>query len=145
VYNHCNICNIPIYFCNIHLKHLQHTFEISETLETYACNIRFQQNLAVRQAKHCTSGSDCAVMVEKEDGSGRAATRPPVSSCTALGNRAHAVPLASGVRDGGDNNIQVGAASRGEVIVAMRSWGSTLRWYGRDNNGDEGRQEARRR
>jgi hypothetical protein len=35
VHNHCNICNIPIYFCNIrintyniplkHLKHLQHT------------------------------------------------------------------------------------------------------------------------
>jgi hypothetical protein len=27
VYSHCNI---PIYFCNIHTKHLQHTFEICE-------------------------------------------------------------------------------------------------------------------
>jgi hypothetical protein len=33
------ICNIPIYFCNIHIKHLQHT---SETLKTSACNMRFQ-------------------------------------------------------------------------------------------------------
>ena len=38
VYNHCNICNIPIYFCNIRIKHLQHT---SETLETDACNMHF--------------------------------------------------------------------------------------------------------
>jgi hypothetical protein len=37
VYSHCNICNIPIYFCK-HLKHLQHT---SEIFETYACNMRF--------------------------------------------------------------------------------------------------------
>jgi hypothetical protein len=32
VYNHCNICNIPIYFYNIHMKHFQHTYETSETL-----------------------------------------------------------------------------------------------------------------
>jgi hypothetical protein len=38
VYNHFNKCNISIYFCNIHIKHLQHT---SETLEIYACNMRF--------------------------------------------------------------------------------------------------------
>jgi hypothetical protein len=25
VYNHCNICNISIYFCNIHMKQFQHT------------------------------------------------------------------------------------------------------------------------
>jgi hypothetical protein len=25
VYSHCNMCNISIYFCNIHLKHLKHT------------------------------------------------------------------------------------------------------------------------
>jgi hypothetical protein len=29
IYNHCNI---TIYFCNIHMKHLQHTFK---TFETY--------------------------------------------------------------------------------------------------------------
>jgi hypothetical protein len=28
--------NTLIYFCNIDIKHLQHTFETSETLETYA-------------------------------------------------------------------------------------------------------------
>ena len=36
MYNHCNICNIPIYFYNIHTKYWQHTSETSETLETYA-------------------------------------------------------------------------------------------------------------
>jgi hypothetical protein len=41
VYNHFNICKIPIYFYNIHMKHLQHTYKTSETLETYAWNIRF--------------------------------------------------------------------------------------------------------
>jgi hypothetical protein len=27
VYNHSNICNILIYFCNIRIKHLQHTYK----------------------------------------------------------------------------------------------------------------------
>jgi hypothetical protein len=43
VYNHCNIYNISIYFCNIHIKHLQHSDETFETLETYFCNICFQR------------------------------------------------------------------------------------------------------
>ena len=43
VYSHCNICNIPIYFCNVHIKHLQH---ISETLGTYTYNMRFYLTLA---------------------------------------------------------------------------------------------------
>jgi FtsZ-interacting cell division protein YlmF len=30
------MCNILIYFYNIHMKHLQHISEIYETLETYA-------------------------------------------------------------------------------------------------------------
>jgi len=34
-----NICNIQIYFCNMQMKHLQHMYETSETLE----NIRLQQ------------------------------------------------------------------------------------------------------
>ena len=67
VYSHSSICNIPIYFCNIHMKHLQHT---SETFETYTCNMRFQQNLTTEREEHCTTGSDCAVVVEKEDDSG---------------------------------------------------------------------------
>jgi hypothetical protein len=31
--------HIPFYFCNIYTKHLQHTSEISATIETYVCNI----------------------------------------------------------------------------------------------------------
>ena len=44
VYSHCNKYNIPIYFCNINIKRLQHIIGTSETLETYSCNMRFQQN-----------------------------------------------------------------------------------------------------
>jgi len=35
----CNTCNILVYFCNIYMKHLQHTLGTSEILETYACNM----------------------------------------------------------------------------------------------------------
>jgi hypothetical protein len=35
VYNHCNICNFPIYFCNIRMKQLKHTYETTKTLETW--------------------------------------------------------------------------------------------------------------
>ena len=31
--------HLPIYFCNIHKKQLQHTFEMTETPKTYICNI----------------------------------------------------------------------------------------------------------
>jgi hypothetical protein len=61
MYNHCNMCNITIYFCNIHMKHLQHT---SETLKTYSCNMCFQRNnsllLGIMEARWCvvfTGGS----------------------------------------------------------------------------------------
>jgi hypothetical protein len=36
--------NIPIYFCNINMKHLQHTFEM---LEIDACNMQFQRNISL--------------------------------------------------------------------------------------------------
>jgi hypothetical protein len=39
MYNHCNICNILIYFCNIRMKHLKHTYGTYEILETYAHNM----------------------------------------------------------------------------------------------------------
>jgi hypothetical protein len=38
VYSHCNMCNIPIYFYNIKMKHLQHR---DETSETYSYNMGF--------------------------------------------------------------------------------------------------------
>jgi hypothetical protein len=37
-YSHCNMYNIPIYFYNIDIKHLQRTSETYKTLETYAFN-----------------------------------------------------------------------------------------------------------
>jgi hypothetical protein len=48
--------------------------------------------MAARQAEHGTTGSSCAVTVEKEDASGRTAVQPLVSGCAAPGDRAHVVP-----------------------------------------------------
>jgi hypothetical protein len=42
-----NICNIPIYFCNIHMKHLQHNSKTSKTLE----NIRLQHVLSANPGR----------------------------------------------------------------------------------------------
>jgi hypothetical protein len=86
--------------------------------------MRFQQNLAGRWAEHCTIRSTCAVAVEKGDGSGRVAVRPPMGGCAAPGNRARVVPQSSGARGGGDSNNQVGTASRGKVASTVRSWGA---------------------
>jgi hypothetical protein len=55
------------------------TSKTSETLETYTCNMRFQQNLEAKRVEHCTAGSGCAIVVENEDDSGRVAVRPPLS------------------------------------------------------------------
>jgi hypothetical protein len=81
--------------------------------------------------------------VEKEDGSGRVAMWPSVSGCAAPGDRAHAVPSASGAHGGGDNNSRVSAASRGEAATALQSWGSTLWWCGHGSGGEEDRRKAR--
>jgi hypothetical protein len=50
-YSHCNMCNIQIYFSNIHMKYLQHTFEASETSSVYVCNTCLRRNMtrAVRR------------------------------------------------------------------------------------------------
>jgi hypothetical protein len=47
VYSLGNICNILVYFCNIHMKQLQRTSERSKTLETYAFKMRFQRNISL--------------------------------------------------------------------------------------------------
>jgi hypothetical protein len=41
------MCNILIYFCNIGIKHLQHTSEIFETLEIHACNMQFERTISL--------------------------------------------------------------------------------------------------
>jgi hypothetical protein len=41
------MCNVPIYFCNIDIKCLQHISETCETLEICACNMRFQHNVTL--------------------------------------------------------------------------------------------------
>jgi hypothetical protein len=57
LYSHYNMCNIPIYFCNIDVKHLQLTSEKFETLKIYVCNMRFQRNITLllgrMEARRC--------------------------------------------------------------------------------------------
>ena len=36
-----------MYFCNIDIKHLQHSSETFETIETHACNMQFQRNISL--------------------------------------------------------------------------------------------------
>ena len=59
------------------MKHLQHTYEILETLEIYICNIRFQRNISLllgRMEAHrrvkftdveLAGGADLAALMEK--------------------------------------------------------------------------------
>jgi hypothetical protein len=56
VYSYYNMCNIPIYFCNIDIQHLQHTLETSKILETYYCSMRFQhRNILLQYAVYAFS------------------------------------------------------------------------------------------
>jgi hypothetical protein len=48
VYSHCNMCNILTYFCDIQMKDMQYPDKTSKTLETYACNMRFQRNVTLQ-------------------------------------------------------------------------------------------------
>ena len=69
VYKYYNICNIPIYFCNIYMKHLQHFSETSETLE----NIRLEHALFSKpwqtggRAEHYTVGSGARLQRRMEE------------------------------------------------------------------------------
>ena len=87
MYNHFNTCNIPIYFCNIRMKHLQHTSKTSETLETYACNMCFQRNISLllgrmeaRRRVEFTGGGGGSTV--RRGGSGRTTRRGQPSAVT---------------------------------------------------------------
>jgi hypothetical protein len=44
-----------IYFCNIHIKQLQHTSETCATFEIYACNMRFNRNISLLRSRIATA------------------------------------------------------------------------------------------
>jgi len=53
MYNHNNLCNIEIYFCNIQMKHLQHEFETSETRSKHAYRaIAIICHIHIKHLKH---------------------------------------------------------------------------------------------
>jgi hypothetical protein len=71
MYNCYNICNILVYFCNIHMKHLQHTFKTYATLETDVCNMRFQvqhlltYEIEARRRVEFTGGIQAIVTIDR--------------------------------------------------------------------------------
>jgi hypothetical protein len=62
------MCNIPIYFCNIHIKHLQHISETSKILETYIATCTF----SATQHHHAASENRGSWRVEFTGDSGPA-------------------------------------------------------------------------
>jgi hypothetical protein len=56
-------CNIPIYFCNTDTKHLQY---ISETPETYVCNMCFQRNISLAHQCVKFTGVEVTAPVDKD-------------------------------------------------------------------------------
>jgi hypothetical protein len=71
VYSHCNVYNIPIYFCNTNIKHLQHT---SEKLETYVYIMCFQHNIFLLLGNGGSSARRvhrCRARRSSEEGRGR--------------------------------------------------------------------------
>jgi hypothetical protein len=46
----CMLCNIQIYFCNIQMKHLEHTSKKPKILDTYDCNMK--HTFATYSLKH---------------------------------------------------------------------------------------------
>ena len=72
MYSHCNICDISIYFCNIHTKHLQHTSETYEILKTYAFSKSWStdgwstahRDPAVRSRWRMAAADGCATLSE---------------------------------------------------------------------------------
>jgi hypothetical protein len=64
MYSHCNMCNILIYFCNIHMNHLQHTSETSETNKTYGCEISWPlRRIEARRRVEFTGASGLVTLV----------------------------------------------------------------------------------
>jgi hypothetical protein len=97
VYSLCNVCNILIYFCNIHMKHLQYTSETSETLKTYACNMRWSGGCQ-RPSIHLGAGTSLPFlpMGEVDGGVGAGLPRPPKAQAHAFATS----PFATGKVDG---------------------------------------------
>ena len=87
MYSHFNMCNVPIYFCNIKMKHLQHIDETSETLETYSCNMGFAWTNGGTSVRMSTRRMDFAVRQQHGQlASGRGVTRisSPSPSCWSI-------------------------------------------------------------
>jgi hypothetical protein len=64
IYSHCNMCNIPIYFCNINMKqcniYMKHLKHLKHTLATWALFGRMEACQRGGRQRHmslCGSGT----------------------------------------------------------------------------------------
>jgi hypothetical protein len=117
VYSHCSISNISIYFCNIYAKHLQYN---SETIETYACNMRFRATSPCcmphrGNATTCTLGRPSAWATRRTStrGGGGGASRQPAKHDAITNKRAARVAY---------------ACDRGVHLLRCRSEGCAMGW-----------------
>jgi hypothetical protein len=110
MYNHCNICNIPIYTCNIRMKHMQHTSKTSKTFKISACSMhsipmRSPPSSASRRSRNRRRGqrvstlgpdaSPCASGVRRHRRAGRAREVGAARQTRRAGSRA-AIGAAAG-------------------------------------------------
>jgi hypothetical protein len=101
VYNHGNMCNIPIYFYHIHMKCMQH---ISETIEAYSCNMHFQRNIFLllggMEARRCVVFTGGSGRTSRKGGIGHTSSGEAVGARLGEGSRApHVVGLLAEHRD----------------------------------------------
>jgi hypothetical protein len=82
--------NIPFYFCNIRIKHLQHTSKTYETLQTYLCNMCFYPCSSIRRnAKQGMGRRRAALSRPLLEASGGGGGDRPSTSFGRCGRRRH--------------------------------------------------------
>jgi hypothetical protein len=69
----------PIYFCNVHIKQLQHSSETSETLEIYICNIEEEKPVPVNSGRRSGSLGRVAARDDLYIGFLRSLVKSPLS------------------------------------------------------------------
>jgi hypothetical protein len=116
VYNHCNMCNITIYFYNIYIKYLQHTFETSKTIETYSCNMCCEWCSPDRQraggaCRQRAGGSGCTL---RKEGIGRMSGGEAVAA--RLGEGTNALCLARSAAERRDSEAAAHHAWQGQCL-----------------------------
>jgi hypothetical protein len=134
--------NTPIYFCNIHTKHLQHHYKTSETRRTHACNMHKSCHTPWMSPRRrdCLPASSSHPPAAQRRGS-RGSLAPPRAPCAgAAGAATHREEGEEEALGGGGASGRGGRAvahlvvgvcttARGEPAGARRCrWRSSVCW-----------------